>query len=622
MCGILGIASTQVQQDRAWLSKGRDMMSHRGPDDSGEWWSEDGLIGFAHRRLSILELSTLGKQPMQLSRDEKTYSLIFNGEIYNFPELRKELEHLGHRFHSKSDTEILLASYAEWGANCLDRLHGMFAFALYDASRRTLLLARDRAGEKPLFYIHTGESLFFASELKALLENPALPRQLNFSSLDLYLMMGYVPGNRCILEGYQKLEAGHALEFNLSKNSVRSWAYWQLPEWDAKANQASESHLLDELESLLEESVRRQLVADVPVGILLSGGVDSSLVTAMAARCSNEIQTFSVGFPGHGAFDETAHARQIATHFGTKHTELIAEPATVDVIELLVRQVDEPMVDTSMIPTYLVTKLIREHCTVALGGDGGDELFGGYGHHQNLLKLQSNQRFIPPGFRGLLSLTADHVLPIGFKGRMYLTSLQSHLSRELPLIRTHYTAKVRKQLLKEGYELEPKAEQALSSYLTKNTDLVDRATRFDFKSYLTDQALVKVDRASMVNSLEVRAPMLDHRIIEFAFSKVPPSLKTTLTGRKILLKKLTERVLPPEFDRKRKQGFSVPLSDWIKTGAFRTLFMDVLLDKESLFDPKMIHKLFAEQSRGYSNGERLFALVQFELWRKTYHIQL
>lgn len=622
MCGILGIASVDTQTQRSWLENGRDAMIHRGPDDAGIWWSDDGRTGFAHRRLSILELSSLGKQPMHLSRGEKTYSLIFNGEIYNFATLKKELESKGHFFHSQSDTEVLLASYAEWGTDFLSRLQGMFAFALYDASRNTLLLARDRAGEKPLFYIQTDRALIFASELKALFTHPGLPKKMDPAALDCYLMMGYVPGSHCILKGYHKLPAGHALEYDVSNHSLRSWAYWQLPEADPDASPIPEADLLDELEELLEHSVRQQLVADVPVGILLSGGVDSSLVTAMASRCSRDVQTFSVGFPGHGKFDETPHARLVAEHFGTRHTELIAEPATVDLIELLARQFDEPMVDTSMIPTYLVTKLIREHCTVALGGDGGDELFGGYGHHQNLLNMEATLRSFPSFLRKGFSTAANHLLPIGFKGRAYLTSMHRDLSADLPLIRTHYEARARRRLLKSFPSWETVAEAAIRPLICSHTDLVDRATRFDFLSYLPDQALVKVDRASMLNSLEVRAPMLDHRLIEFAFTKVPSTLKTTPDGRKILLKKLTERVLPAKFDRQRKQGFSIPLSNWFQAGSFRDLFTDVLFQNDCTFDKNMIQQLFKEQDRGYANGERLFALVQFELWRRAYTIHI
>ncbi len=309
MCGLVGIASLSPAPDRTWLAAGRDAMTHRGPDDAGEWWSNDGRVGLAHRRLSILDLSPAGHQPM---RDElRGLTIVFNGEIYNFRELRAELEQRGYGFRTSSDTEVLLAAYDVWGTECLSKLNGMFAFALYDARRQTVFLARDRAGEKPLFYHLAQGTLHFASELKVLLADPSLPRRINPDSLDCYLAMGYVPGERCILQGYNKLPPAHALSFDLQRGTAKVWRYWQVPDLtpEAAAGQVDELGLLDELEALLEDSVRRQLVADVPVGVLLSGGVDSSLITAMAVRASNKVKTFTIGFPGHGSLDETEHAR-------------------------------------------------------------------------------------------------------------------------------------------------------------------------------------------------------------------------------------------------------------------------------------------------------------------------
>ena len=308
MCGIVGIASKTTQSQRAWLAIGRDAMTHRGPDDAGEWWSKDGRVGLAQRRLSIIDLSPAGHQPMHDGTG--ALSIVFNGEIYNFAELRGQLVAKGHGFKSHSDTEVILAAYREWGTDCLSRLNGMFAFALYDARQQTVLLARDRAGEKPLFYHQANGVLRFASELKALLADPALPRRIDPEALDCYLAMGYVPGERCILQGFNKLPPAHALHFDLRVGTAKVWRYWQLPELNAAMPQGplDEIALLDELEFLLADAVRRQLVADVPVGVLLSGGVDSSLITAMAVRASNQVQTFTIGFPGHGKLDETAHA--------------------------------------------------------------------------------------------------------------------------------------------------------------------------------------------------------------------------------------------------------------------------------------------------------------------------
>ena len=354
MCGIVGIISNTPQAQRAWLAIGRDAMTHRGPDDAGEWWSADGRVGLAQRRLAIIDLSPAAHQPMHDASG--ALSIVFNGEIYNFAHLRDELIAKGYGFRSHSDTEVILAAYREWGTECLARFDGMFAFALFDSLQQTVFLARDRAGEKPLFYHHAGGELRFASELKALLADPTLARRIDPAALDCYLAMGYVPGDRCILQGFNKLPPAHALLFNLQTGQAKVWHYWQLPEFEADSSRSvDESALLDELETLLEGAVRKQMLADVPVGVLLSGGVDSSLITAMAMRSSSQVQTFTIGFPGHGKLDETEHARLVANHFGTSHTDLMAEPATADLLLRLARQFDEPMADTSLIPTFLVS---------------------------------------------------------------------------------------------------------------------------------------------------------------------------------------------------------------------------------------------------------------------------
>lgn len=618
MCGLVGIASVFTEHDRKWLSVSRDTLAHRGPDGKGEWWSSDGRVGLAHRRLSILDLSHLGQQPMHLVG--RGLSVVFNGEIYNYSELRHQLKELGHGFYSNSDTEVLLVAYAQWGVECLARLNGMFAFALYDEPRQEIFLARDRAGEKPLFYQINNKKLFFASELKALLAHPQMPRLIDPEGLDCYLAMGFVPGDRCILEGYQKLPPAHAMRFDLRKGESKVWRYWELPQFDVVAvgSRNEEDGLLDELEALLEDAVGRQMVADVPVGILLSGGLDSSLITAMAVRHSSKVRTFSIGFPGHGKLDETHHARLIAEYFGTKHTELIAEPTSADLLPALACQFDEPMVDSSMIPTWLVSRLVRQHCKVALGGDGGDELFGGYAHYSRLLWMQKRIALLPGSVRRGLASKAEQFLPVGFKGRNWFQALDEDLSCGLPQMATYFDVSTRQRLMRghSGHKLV--AESIRSARIPEQSDLLQRATRMDFENYLSEDILVKVDRASMMTSLELRAPMLDHRLIEFAYRKVPSRLKATENDKKIILKRLAARILPPEFDKRRKQGFSIPLANWLKRGPFRELFWDTLRSSNCLFDQKTVSSLLKGQDRGRANGERLFALVQFELWRKSY----
>ena len=621
MCAIIGFASKDKKLNRNMLIVGRDEMLHRGPDDDGTWWAKDGSVGLGHRRLAIIDLSKAGHQPMQDTKNN--FTIVFNGEIYNHLELKKELIDKGHNFFSHSDTEVILAAYSEWGKDCLSRLNGMFAFALYDSRKRFIFLARDRTGEKPLFYSLSNGIFRFASELKGLLIDPNFSHQINHQALDAYLTLGYVPGNLCIVQGANKLPAAHAMIFDLNKQSLQTWKYWQLPSSPAltEITQSYEEALLEDFELLLEDAVQKQLSADVPVGILLSGGVDSSLITAMAVRSSNQIKTFTVRFDSFNKYDESKHARLIADYFCTEHIELNAGDASSELLKTLARQYDEPMADSSMFSTYLVSRLVRNHCTVALGGDGGDELFGGYQHYDRLLWRQHKVDWLPLILRKIIAQCGESLLPIGFKGRNWLQSLSCDLNVELPLIASFFDSKTRLNLM--GNKSWPLVGESIWRAGTpKNDDLLQRLTRMDFNNFMVEDILVKIDRASMLNSLELRAPLLDHRILEFAFGRVPSSLKTTFTSRKIFLKKLAKKLLPPNFDRQRKQGFGVPLEEWLKKGPWRDLFHDVLLDSQSIFDKKTVKKLLQGQDRGRRNSERLLCLVLFELWRREYKMTL
>jgi asparagine synthase (glutamine-hydrolysing) len=620
MCGIVGVAASAPVANREWLGAACHTLMHRGPDDVGQWWSIDGQVGLGHRRLAIIDRSPAGHQPMLHFRAPRDgapaglTSLVFNGEIYNFQALRAELEQ-GFRFQSHSDTEAILAAYEAWGPGCVERLHGMFAFALYDAPRRRMLLARDRAGEKPLFYRLDAGGLRFASELKALFADSEVPRRIDPSALDAYLAEGFIAGSASILEGTRKLPPAHALTFDLHSGELRTWRYWNVPRVPADA--ADEGELVDQLDTVLEAAVRRQLVADVPVGVLLSGGLDSSLVTAMAVRSAPAIKTFTVRFPGHGRYDETGHARLIATHFGTEHVELTAEPITVDLLPRLAAQYDEPIVDSSMIPTYLVTHLVRQHCTVALGGDGGDELFGGYATYDRLLRLQRNTAMLPLPLRQAIATAGAALLPVGAKSRRWVQQIGADFDEDVPFIGCLFDRATRRRLMGTRWPLV--AEDARSARRPREGSLIDRLTRMDFENYLPEDVLVKVDRASMLNSVEVRAPFLDVAVIEFAFGKVPSSLKATTQERKRLLKVLARRILPPAFDEHRKQGFSIPIDNWLRSDGWQEFFRGVLLDpQQTLFNHRVLGELLDAQRRGASNGERLFGLVMFELWRRAY----
>ena len=620
MCGIAGIAAARPVLERRWLQAASQSIQHRGPDGVGEWWSPDGCVGLGHRRLAIVDLSPAAAQPMR-GEHHQTY-IVFNGEIYNFVDLRRQLLQRGHSFRTESDTEVVLAAYDEWGTACVEHFNGMFALAIYDLARRRLFLARDRAGEKPLYYSCQGGALRFASELKGLMADPGLQRRIDGEALDSYLYMGFVPGEGCLLREVSKLPPAHAATYELDGGRMTLWRYWSLPQLQAPAV-ADAGELVEELEALLADAVRRQLVADVPVGVLLSGGTDSSIVTALAARAAAAVSTFTVRFPGHGKYDETEYARLIARHFGTRHTEIDAADCTVDLLPLLARQFDEPIVDSSMVPTYLISRVVRQHCTVALGGDGGDELFAGYRHYGRLLWLQQKLGAVPQFARRALAHAARALLPPGVKGRNWLAGLDVSLSSGVPLIACYYDRGARRGLLGNRADVVLSGETRRQRRMPVATDLLQRATRLDFENYLPEDILVKVDRASMLCSLEMRAPLLDHRVIEFAFGKVPVALKATAGARKILLRRLAARLLPREFDSQRKQGFSIPLRQWLAGGPWLDFFREVLLPaQDTFFDRRSIEALFAGEQRGRDNAERLFALVLFELWRREYRVSL
>jgi asparagine synthase (glutamine-hydrolysing) len=615
MCGIVGVASRHPLLNREWLNTGCTAMAHRGPDDSGSWWSAGRNVGLAHRRLAIIDLSPGGHQPMH--DEAMNLSIVFNGEIYNYVDLRDILKAKGHKFRTQSDTEVVLAAYSEWGPECLSHLNGMFAIALYDEKRKLLFLARDRAGEKPLFYSVAGNEIRFASELKGLLADPSFGRKIDPAALDCYLAMGYVPGEVCMLQGARKLPPAHALTFNVASGETNIWRYWRIPAAPSFDKYNDES-LVEELEALLADSVRRQLVADVPVGVLLSGGVDSSLVTAMAVRASSRVKTFTVGLQGYEKHDEAHFARLVANHFGTEHIELQAGDTSPGILNLLARQYDEPLNDSSMIPTFLVSQLVRQHCTVALGGDGADEMFGGYEQHRRVLLLKSKVGRIPLGFRKLVASVGDAALPTGFRGRNWIKALGVDFETQLPWVAAHYGRRERRKLM--GRDWRTVADEIREARIPVASDLLQRDTRMDFENYLPEDILVKVDRASMLASLEMRAPFLDFRISEFAFGKVPSRLKASSTERKILLKRLCKKILPPQFDANRKQGFSIPLPVWLERGPWRDFVSDVLLDPNSTFDRRAVSDLIDGHGKRRNNSERLFGLTVFELWRRAYGI--
>src|SRR3984957_15815820 len=421
MCGIVGYAGRPGAVTANLLAAMRDAIAHRGPDDSGIWASPDGSVVLGHRRLAILDLSPAGAQPMENSSRRSV--IVFNGEIYNHEELRRELAAGGVHFTGRSDTEVLLAAYDAWGERCVARLRGMFAFAIYDQTRRVLFLARDRAGEKPLYWAEHRGGLVFASELKALMADPEFPRRLSPEGLAYYLSFGYVPGDKCILEGVHKLPPAHCLSWSLTGGAPKINRYWDIP--SARRDDASSiDELTDDLQRLLTAAVSEQLVADVPLAVLLSGGVDSSLVAAIAAQVSHHKgRTFTVTLPNHPRLDESRFARSVAQYLGTDHVELPLDHSSADLVQKLAIQFDEPIADSSMIPTYLLAKTVSQHCKVVVGGDGGDELFGGYRSYQSALQREKLRARLPRAARSLVAAPARRILPNGAKGRNALMAL-------------------------------------------------------------------------------------------------------------------------------------------------------------------------------------------------------
>jgi asparagine synthase (glutamine-hydrolysing) len=607
MCGILGWIGTGATREA--FEARLDQLRHRGPDGSGLWQDRPRDVLLGHRRLSIIDLSPTGAQPMVDASGR--WVIVFNGEIYNFVELRAELEAEGVAFRGRSDTEVLLGAYQRWGEGCLARLNGMFAFAIYDSGSSdaspSLFLARDRVGKKPLYYVRQGTCLRFASELKALGHDSGL----DLAALNHYLAYGCYPGELCFQQGVAKLPAGHAARFTLATGQWRQWAWWTLPERAAPGAGDPEA-LTEELATLLSDSVRRRLVADVPVGVFLSGGLDSSLVAAAAARVSNApVKTFTIRVPAAG-FDESPYARLVATHFGTDHHELTADRASLAVLDDMAAFLDEPLADSSLIPTFLVSRMTRQHVTVALGGDGGDELFAGYNHYRAAIRDSRRWGWLPRSLWMAAAAGAAR-LPVGLKGRNLLVSL-----REGPLFqRVWGTAFFDRAARGQLFAAEARTalgddllapERCARALLSPTLDPIQALCRFDFSTTLVDDYMVKVDRASMMNSLEVRAPFLDANLIDFAFTKIPSVWKCDGRETRRIERRLARKWLPPALDIDRKQGFSVPLDAWFRQAGPEAV-RERLADLPEAIDRKMVEAQIQGHMAGRANGARLFALV-------------
>jgi asparagine synthase (glutamine-hydrolysing) len=622
MCGIAGKFNFDPDRpiDRARLSAMTTVIAHRGPDSDG-FYVADG-IGLGHRRLSIIDLST-GDQP--LANEDGTIWIVFNGEVYNFAEIRVELEAHGHRFRTHSDTEVIVHAYEQWGDRAVDRFRGMFAFALWDQPKRRLLLVRDRLGVKPLYYSATAAGVTFGSEIKSLLEDPDVPRGWSAEALDAYLALQYIPSPQTMYRGIWKLPAAHLLVAEHGRVSVRR--YWDL-QFTGDGDPAREEEYLERLDALVNESVRLRLVSDVPLGAFLSGGIDSTaVVAAMADACgADRVVTTSVGFDEH-AFNELEHARIVARHLGVRQHEQVVKPDVADLLPKLAWHLDEPFADSSAVPTYYVSKAAREHVTVALSGDGGDELWAGYARHRVEQWEQAARQWLGPTGGSIAGRMAAR-LPLGVKGARSLRHLA--LSPAEACARKHayglFDADVRGSLYARDFahevrDADPFIGFRLAYDSCPSPDPLDRALYVDVKTYLVDDIMTKVDKMSMAVSLESREPLLDHKLLEFA-ATVPSALKLKNGRGKHLLRRLLERRIPTSIVDRPKHGFEAPIGEWLRgplAPMVDALLCDGRMRDRGVFDDRAVTALWSEHRDGRrDHRHRLWSLVMLELWFRQF----
>jgi asparagine synthase (glutamine-hydrolysing) len=622
MCGIAGIVNSEVgaRVDAETVRLMCNAIVHRGPDDEGFYVR--GGVGLGMRRLSIIDLAG-GHQPIH--NEDRSVWVVFNGEIYNFPELRRDLESRGHRFSTNSDTEVIVHSYEEYGTNFLAKLRGMFAIALWDDRRNALILARDRLGKKPLHYALQNGSLYFGSEIKSLMAAAPKLAEVDREALLSYFQFGYIPDPLTAFKPIRKLPPGHLLEFATGEVCVRS--YWDVPNYGI-FDPDSEKACLDELELRLQEAVRIRLLSDVPLGALLSGGVDSSIVVALMARAnSTPVKTFSIGFP-HEEFNETVHARAVAERFGADHHEFTVDPEFGETIDRLTHLLEEPFADSSILPTYHVSRIARKHVTVALSGDGGDELYAGYDRYQiNLGKrpFEKIPEWVGQAYR-------HHVyprLPQGTFGRKFGYNITLRARDRYIDSLSFLPPDERERLVFAPDFLEfalahPPPAQLFRNYYDHGPahDDLSRMQYLDTKTYLAADVLTKVDRMSMATSLEVRCPLLDHEFVEWSAS-LAPHWKLRMSKSKYALKKLAERLgIPARTIHRPKQGFAVPLVHWFRN-ELKTGIGQILLEPRSLsrgyFSPAGIRTMLEEHWRGRrDHSGSLWILLMFELWHRNY----
>lgn len=621
MCGICGIVNndSSVPINEAILRQMNAVITHRGPDDEGYYIA--GNVGLGMRRLSIIDLVT-GHQP--ICNEDQTVWVVFNGEIYNFPSIQAELIQKGHRFATQSDTEVIVHAYEEYGTSCVERFNGMFAFALWDSKQQRLFIARDHLGIKPLYYWCRNGELVFGSELKCVIKNPDIPREIDLEALDQFLSLEYIPTPRTIFQGITKLPAGHRLIYE--KGNLTIERYWDIP---FKPVLGDINTCAETLKELIDDAVRLQLISDVPLGAFLSGGIDSSTVVAAMSRVSQiPVRTFSIGFDD-ATYNEMPYARLVAKQYNTQHTEEILTPDIGEIAQNLVLHLDEPFADFSIFPTFLVSEVARRSVKVVLSGDGGDELFGGYDTYvaqswdryyrwlPDRLRMQSIPRLLAhvppqPAKKGLVNKVKRFV-----EGAALPAELQ-HTRWMLFMTPADKSSLYQPEV---GSCLDGRStESVLINYfkLAAERDSLAQQQYVDIKTYLVDDILTKVDRMSMAVSLETRVPLLDYRLVELAVN-LPPEMKIGQGQTKRILRHAMADRLPAEVLNKPKQGFSIPLKNWLR-GPLKPMMLDLLspesINKQGLFNPACVTQWVDEHLEGKVNhSHRLWALMVFMLWQ-------
>ena len=614
MCGIAGFIDSQRRDEDATelIERMCQVIRHRGPDDQGIWVSHGVALGM--RRLAIIDLAS-GHQP--IFNEDKSILIVFNGEIYNYQELRETLSGYGHRFQTTSDTEAIIHAYEQYGDECVQHLRGMFVFAIWDRKRQRLLAARDRFGKKPFNYYWDGQRFIFGSEIKSILE-AGIPRRINPIALDEYLTYLCVPAPHTLFEGVQKLPAAHTLVFE--HGQVRTKCYWELSFTPTCLD--DEATAIERTRVLLKEAVQVRLMSEVPLGAFLSGGVDSSVVVGlMSQMMSQPVKTFSIGFE-EDDFSELPYARQIARHFGTEHSEFIVRPDLISVLPQLVWAYDEPFADASMLPTYYVSKLAREQVTVVLTGDGGDEMFGGYTRYEREMAINR----IPPFLRSMLGY-GSRLMPEGMRGKKRFGAMSQDLATRYSQVFTPFTKHSRSSIYSRDYFASLRDHnpyERLTSHFQDTTSLntITRLQCADVRLYLPDDILVKVDKASMINSLETRAPLLDQHLAEYV-SSLPASIVNRNGVLKSLLKKAAADILPAEILSRPKQGFGVPIKHWFRgelTNYAREMLDAPRVEQRGIFETQFIRHLLQSHAstKLVNHSDAIWALLCLELWFQTY----